>query len=148
MIIRRPDKSSRDSKECLWFRPERGKLLLAVLILVFQACRSQPAPTVAAELIGNWTTDHPKHAGLYFNIYPSGFSFSKMDGTVEVHTLTNYEKVEAIVKKRKTVVHVLKDTRPGQEITFRLAYQPGNGGSFTFSNREQVVWTRQVRPTQ
>ena len=127
----------------------RIKLLYCfVMLVVLEACRSQPQASLPAELIGTWITDHPKYAGLYFQVSPGSFVFSTTEGTVDVYTLTKYEPIESAVKKRKLITHVLHGTRPGQETKISLSYDPSGGGSIRLSNRANIVWTRQNGPPQ
>jgi len=122
----------------------RDKLLIAVLMLILSACRPQPAPTLPAELIGTWHTDHPKYAGLYFKVSPDSFAFSTPDGAVDVYALTKYELVESTVRKRKVTTHVLHGTSPGQEAKISLAYEPSGGGVFRLSSQANIVWSRRM----
>ena len=122
--------------------------LFFAAIVILGACRSQPQFSLPAELIGTWITDHPKYATLYFQVSPGSFALATAEGTIEVYTLAKYERVETIVKKRKTITHVLHGTRPGQETKIALSYEPTGGGSIRFSNRTAAVWTRRSRPPQ
>ena len=122
--------------------------LLGALIVVFGACRSQPQASLPAELIGTWFTDHPKYAALYFQVSPGSFAIATAEGTVENYTLAKYERVETLVKNRKSITHVLHGTRPGQEKKLSLSYDPGGGGSIRLSNRANIVWIRRNGPLQ
>lgn len=127
-----------------------GEKLLRCLVIVvlLQGCRSQPQANLPAELIGTWTTNHPKYAGLYFQVNPGSFAFSTPEGAVEAYTLTKYEPVESTVKRRKMITHVLHGTRPDQETHLSLTYDPAGGGTIRLSNRANMVWTRQNGPPQ
>lgn len=125
-----------------------AKLLLALMMLILPACRSQPEVTLPTELIGTWRTDHPKYAGLYFQVSPDSFAFSTLDGTVDVYTLTKYELVESIVRNRKLTTHVLQGTGPSQETKISLAYEPSGGGFIRLSSQANILWSRQNGPPQ
>lgn len=126
----------------------RRHLLLVALTLLLPACRSRPAATLPAELIGTWGTDHPKYAGLYFQINPGSFAFSTPDGMVETYTLTGYDPVETNLRRNKQVKHLLGGTRPVQETEFALLYDPTGRGAIRFANRGPMVWLRSSTPTQ
>ena len=117
-------------------------------IAMLGACRSQPQASLPAELIGTWITDHPKYASLYFQVNPGSFAIATADGTVETYTLAKFEQVETIVKKRKSITHVLYGTRPGQEKKLSLSYEASGGGSIRLSNRAHIVWIRRNGPPQ
>lgn len=149
MLTRRYSSSSRDRGRFPRFLPRWRNLLLALLLLGFPACRSQPAATVPPELIGTWRTDHPKYAGLYFQITAGSFAFSTPQGSVETYTLTSYEQAETAARKNnKGVKHLLRGTKPGQETELAILYDGSGGGAIRFANRGPIVWLRASGPAQ
>ena len=149
-----PDKAMLDSPElnirrCFPKIPNRrnssNKLLWLWIaaILALGACRSQPEASLPSELIGTWIADHPKYATLYFQISPDNFSVATAQGTVDVYTLEKYERVESIVRRRKTVTHVLHGKHPDRATKFSLSYNPAGGGTIRLVNQKNITWTRQ-----
>jgi len=148
MSISRHYKSSRNCHGSLTFPLGWRKLLLGMLLLIFQACRSQPT-TLPAELIGTWRTDHPKYAGLYFQITPGSFTFSTPEGSVETYTLTAYQQIETTThRNKKNVKHLLRGTKQDQETELALLYDTSGGGAIRFANRGPMVWIRGGEPAQ
>lgn len=128
----------------------RWLLLLAVpLSFLLQTCRSQPATSVPPELLGTWRTDHPKFAGLYFQITPGGFAFSTAEGTVESYSLTAYRQEETTARRNNNgIKHMLRGTKAGQETELAILFDPSGGGAIRFANRGPLVWTRANGPAQ
>jgi hypothetical protein len=99
------------------------------------------------ELIGTWRTNHPKYAGLYFQIESDKFAFSTVEGTVKKYGISKYERVEEKVK-RKGVSHVLYGKREGRDLKIVIYYEPASGGAIRFKNQERIFWAREGTPVQ
>lgn len=149
MLIRRHYKTARERGGLPGFQLQWRKLLFALLLLLSQACRSQPAASLPPELLGTWRTDHPKYAGLYFQITSGSFAFSTAEGTVETYTLTTYRQEEAATRRNnKGVKHLLRGTKPGHETELAILYDSSGGGAIRFANRNPIVWLRASGPAQ
>jgi len=143
MLFRQDYNNLRPRGQTTGFLREWRILLLALLLAAAQGCQSQPAASLPPELIGTWRTDHPKYAGLYFQITPGSFAFSTAEGTVETYTLTAYQQEEApTLRNNKGVKHLLRGTKPGQETELAILYDGSGGGAIRFANRGPIVWLR------
>jgi len=122
--------------------------LILVILVALAGCNPKQEASMPTNLIGTWRTNHPKYAGLYFQIEKDKFAFSTAEGTVKSYALAKYERSEVTEKKRKTIFHVLYGNRDGQELKITFRSEGAGSGAISFKNQANIIWIRETAAAQ
>jgi len=101
----------------------------------YEASREQRIPQ---ELLGVWTTGHPKYQGLSFEITDSAITLETADGDSHTYDISEVE----MAGEGQPLSYSFFGTRDGVRQQFFFFYTTNGGGEIRFKNQIEVVWKK------
>ena len=113
-----------------------GSAILLVAFLVFLPERPTPLPD---ELVGVWTTSHPKYADRYLDLTKATIIFGTGKESIDTNFISNVEKT----LQDKAILYTIYFHRVGgPEDKVSFYYDPANGGIIRFKNQKHIDWKK------
>ena len=119
----------------------KGILTICAICIALFSLRCQKDVSVPNELIGVWTTTHPRYADSPFEIRKQTLILETGGGyfDIKVYPVLNVEKIP---RDNRTLYIITYAIPEGVEYKFSFYYSPEDGGTIRYKNQKYLVWKK------